>query len=52
MLSNAETCNKYDLSSVKGLFTGAAPLGPETASDILKRYPGWKLRQGYGELTS
>jgi len=49
MLRSPEICDKYDLSSVKILFTGAAPLGGETATDVLKRYPDWIIRQGYGE---
>jgi acyl-coenzyme A synthetase/AMP-(fatty) acid ligase len=39
---------KYDLSSVWSLFTGAAPLGEETAEDLHKIFPSWKIRQGYG----
>jgi len=50
MLANKETCRKYDLSSVRALFTGAAPLGAETAADLQKEYPKWLIRQGYGEL--
>ncbi|KAH8659630.1 hypothetical protein BGZ61DRAFT_465245 [Ilyonectria robusta] len=48
MLSNQELCKKYDLSSVRFAFSGAAPLGMETMNDILKVYPNWNLCQGYG----
>ncbi|KAJ9347561.1 hypothetical protein DTO027B9_9086 [Paecilomyces variotii] len=48
MLRNKELCSKYDLSHVKGIFTGAAPLGAETAADLQKQYPKWLIRQGYG----
>lgn len=48
MLSTQDVCSKYDLSSVKSLFTGAAPLGMETAADFLKLYPKVLVRQGYG----
>lgn len=48
MVNNKPTMDKYDLSSVYDLFTGAAPLGAETASDLQKQYPSWKLIQGYG----
>lgn len=48
MTRNAETCKKYDLSSVKYLFTGAAPLGEETILSLAKMYPDWILTQGYG----
>ena len=44
-----EICKKYDQSSVRALFTGAAPLGVETAEDLQKIYPTWKIRQGYGK---
>ncbi len=48
MTKNKSLCDRYDLSSVRGLFTGAAPLGGETAEDMQKQYPEWKIRQGYG----
>ncbi|KAH7157934.1 hypothetical protein B0J13DRAFT_184879 [Dactylonectria estremocensis] len=48
MLSNQDLCRKYDLSSVRFAFSGAAPLGMETMNDILKIYPNWHLCQGYG----
>ncbi|KAE8393086.1 hypothetical protein BDV23DRAFT_180966 [Aspergillus alliaceus] len=48
MLRNQDVCNKYDLSSVDSLFSGAAPLGMETAEDFQKVYPGVTIRQGYG----
>ncbi|PYH41063.1 acyl--CoA ligase [Aspergillus saccharolyticus JOP 1030-1] len=48
MIRNAETCAKYDLSAVKSVFTGAAPLGMETAEDFQKLYPKVTIRQGYG----
>lgn len=48
LVKNKQVCDQYDLSSVKGLFTGAAPLGEETATDLNKQYPHWKIRQGYG----
>ena len=41
--------NKYDLSSVRGIYTGAAPLGKETADDLQKIIPSWIIRQGYGK---
>ncbi|KAG9240131.1 amp dependent CoA ligase-like protein [Calycina marina] len=48
MNKNQKVCSKYDLSSVNSIFTGAAPLGAETAEDLQKIYPSWKIRQGYG----
>ncbi|KAL1956752.1 hypothetical protein VTO42DRAFT_6805 [Malbranchea cinnamomea] len=48
MLRNKDLCNKFDLSSVKSLFTGAAPLGAEPASEMQQWQPNWHIRQGYG----
>jgi len=48
MAKNQTACSKYDLSSVRSVFTGAAPLGAETADELQKLYPDWKIRQGYG----
>jgi len=42
------TLDQYDMSSVKNIFTGAAPLGEETAQDLQKLFPKWAIRQGYG----
>jgi acyl-coenzyme A synthetase/AMP-(fatty) acid ligase len=50
MTKNSQLLAKYDLSSVWSLFTGAAPLGQETAEDLQKIFPSWKIRQGYGKL--
>jgi acyl-CoA synthetase (AMP-forming)/AMP-acid ligase II len=48
MAKNQQACSKYDLSSVRAIFTGAAPLGAETAEELQNIYPSWKIRQGYG----
>ena len=48
MTKNKPLCSKYDLSSVTGIYTGAAPLGQETAEEMVKQHPRWKIRQGYG----
>ncbi|KAI4267648.1 MAG: hypothetical protein L6R38_008154 [Xanthoria sp. 2 TBL-2021] len=48
MAKNKMICDKYNLHSVRGVFTGAAPLGEETAEELQKRYPAWEIRQGYG----
>jgi len=48
MVKNKSLCDKYNLESVGSIFTGAAPLGFETAQDLQTQYPGWKIRQGYG----
>lgn len=51
MLRNQEACAKYDLSHVNSLFTGAAPLGEETANEFLKYYPNVSIKQAYGKLS-
>ncbi|KAF7862640.1 hypothetical protein EAF04_007513 [Stromatinia cepivora] len=48
MVNNQSVCSKFDMSSVRGIFTGAAPLGIETAQDLQKIYPKWVISQGYG----
>ncbi|SCV47112.1 probable phenylacetyl-CoA ligase [Fusarium fujikuroi] len=48
MLDRRELCRKHDLSSVRFVYTGAAPLGKETVDDLLSLYPNWRLGQGYG----
>lgn len=52
LLQEKETAKKYDLSSVRFIYSGAAPLGKETISDLLAAYPGWTLGQGYGMTES
>lgn len=49
MISNPDKCKKYDLSSVRLVFSGAAPLGSETMAKVSQLYPSWKLGQGYGK---
>ncbi|PGH20386.1 hypothetical protein AJ80_03654 [Polytolypa hystricis UAMH7299] len=48
MLRQKAICDKFDLSSVQTVFTGAAPLGAETAAGVQTWHPSWKIRQGYG----
>lgn len=48
IMKNQPVVKKYDMSAVKTIFTGAAPLGAETAEDLQKLYPSWLIRQGYG----
>lgn len=48
MAKNKPVLDKFDLRSVGQIFTGAAPLGGETADELQKQYPSWKIRQGYG----
>lgn len=48
LIRNKDLCAQYDLSSVRFVMSGAAPLGGETVSQILDMFPWWKLGQGYG----
>ena len=48
MVKKQQLLAKFDLSSVKSIFTAAAPLGKETAQELADQYPGWKIRQAYG----
>lgn len=48
MIKNKPVLDKFDLSSVRSIFTGAAPLGAEVADLLQKQYPHWMIRQGYG----
>ncbi|KAI6251851.1 putative NRPS-like protein biosynthetic cluster [Pyricularia oryzae] len=48
MLNSGELCSQYDLSSVRFVAFGAAPLGEETIADLAAKYPQWGLVQSYG----
>ncbi|EFQ26604.1 AMP-binding enzyme [Colletotrichum graminicola] len=48
VIRNPELCKKYDLTCVRFVYTGAAPLGAETVEDLKKQYPKWHVGQGYG----
>ncbi|KAI0019671.1 hypothetical protein F4780DRAFT_745210 [Xylariomycetidae sp. FL0641] len=48
LLRNPAACAKYNLKSVRFIFTGAAPLGAETHEDMIKAFPWLQVGQGYG----
>jgi ribosome assembly protein SQT1 len=48
LANNATTLAKHDLSSVKTIWTGAAPLAQEVAEKIVSQHPTWHVLQGYG----
>ncbi|EXM30118.1 hypothetical protein FOTG_05141 [Fusarium oxysporum f. sp. vasinfectum 25433] len=48
IIHNQALCAKYDLSSVRWLYTGAAPLGSEVVEEVKRQYPKWRVGQGYG----
>lgn len=49
MTKQKQLCEKYNLTSVQSVFTGAAPMGAETADQLLEMFPKWHIRQGYGQ---
>ena len=44
----AEPLEDYDLSELRYVVCGAAPLPPETAAEFERRVPGVEIREGYG----
>lgn len=48
MMNNKGKLRARDLSSVKHVFSGAAPLGKEVAESLLEQFPTWKVKQAYG----
>ncbi len=51
MITHRKLCNQYDLSSVKRVICGAAPLGAETANTFATQYPKWAITQAYGKAS-
>lgn len=52
LVKSAETVAQYDLSSLKILATGAAPLRADTMNAIQSMFPTCVIRQGYGMTES
>ena len=48
MANSDDVMRSYDLSSVRQIYSGAAPLAKEVADKLLSRYPSWTIRQAYG----
>ncbi|KAB5529064.1 phenylacetyl-ligase [Coniochaeta sp. 2T2.1] len=48
MLRGKEVCKKYDLGSVRFVFSGAAPLGEETMKELEQLIPTCTVAQAYG----
>ncbi|KAL8230446.1 hypothetical protein R6Q57_000224 [Mikania cordata] len=46
--NNEEMVDKYDLSSMRTVMSGAAPLGKELEDTVRIKFPNAKLGQGYG----
>jgi 4-coumarate--CoA ligase len=50
VLANSPIVDKYDLTSMKGMLSGAAPLGEGLIRKVMKRLGhGFQVTQGYGE---
>ncbi|KAE8655363.1 4-coumarate--CoA ligase 1 [Hibiscus syriacus] len=47
-IAKSSETDKYDLSSVRVVKSGAAPLGKELEDAVRAKFPGAKLGQGYG----
>ncbi|PWN47217.1 acetyl-CoA synthetase-like protein [Violaceomyces palustris] len=47
-LAKDPRASKYDLSSLRYLFSGAAPLGSELSQEVEKKYPFLRVTQGWG----
>ncbi|XP_071711994.1 4-coumarate:CoA ligase 1-like [Rutidosis leptorrhynchoides] len=46
--NNEELVDKYDMSSIRTVMSGAAPLGKELEDTVRSKFPNAKLGQGYG----
>jgi long-chain acyl-CoA synthetase len=44
----AQPLEDYDLSELRYIASGAAPLAPEVVSELSRRLPGAEIREGYG----
>jgi len=48
LVNQRKVVEKFDLTSVRNVYCGAAPLGKELAEDLLKIFPSWSILQAYG----
>lgn len=48
LLAKSEKVDKYNLSSVTGIYCGAAPLSKSTEEEVKRRLNCYSMRQGYG----
>ncbi|RFU81126.1 amp-binding enzyme [Trichoderma arundinaceum] len=48
IIGNPDKVAKYNLDSVRFVYCGAAPLGPEVVEALTKMFPKWRVGQGYG----
>lgn len=48
MINNFPVLRRFNLTSVKRVWVGAAPLAPEVTSALRAEYPDWAVTLGYG----
>jgi acyl-CoA synthetase (AMP-forming)/AMP-acid ligase II len=48
VLLHSKNVSKFDLSSIRGMQSGAAPLGKDLTEAFERRFPSMKITQGYG----
>ncbi|KAL7938354.1 hypothetical protein V8C35DRAFT_291780 [Trichoderma chlorosporum] len=48
IIGNPDKTAEYNLESVRFVYCGAAPLGPEVVGALTKMFPKWHIGQGYG----
>lgn len=48
MVNNLQTMRRFDLTAVRRVWVGAAPVAPEIITALLSHYPTWKATLGYG----
>lgn len=50
-LRHSKLLDQYDLSTLRGMMSAAAPLGDDLAKSVEKRLPGCRIVQAYGKIT-
>jgi acyl-CoA synthetase (AMP-forming)/AMP-acid ligase II len=51
-LANNPLADKFDLSSLQNVMSGAAPLGAGLTKKVKQRFPKISVSQGYGKIVS
>jgi acyl-CoA synthetase (AMP-forming)/AMP-acid ligase II len=51
-LAKHPLCAKFDLTSMRSIISGAAPMGSALQTEVMTRYPHCAVRQGYGMTES
>lgn len=48
MINNLQVMRRFDLTAVRRVWVGAAPLASQITTALLSHYPMWKVTLGYG----